>query len=138
MSLIKIFRIITSIFSVAGIIIGITIISGSEGQIDNMLYLTYIVFITILVFVVGFTLKNTFSNKHTLKSTLTGLGSFLLVAVIAYFMADGTATLNIDDVEVLSGSGTKLVNTGLYLFYALAVIAIGSIVLSGVKSSFKK
>lgn len=136
MSLIKIFRVITALISIIGIIFGIIIVSGNVDQAGNMLYLAYAVLATILFFVIIFTLKNTFSNKHTLKSTLTGLGSFLLVAVVSYIMADGTSTVDRNGIEILSEGGTKMVNTGLYLFYALAIIAAASIVFSGVKSSF--
>ena len=138
MSLIKIFRIITSIFSVAGIIFGVMIMSGNEGQIGSILYLSYIVLATILFFVVVFTLKNTFSNKDTLKSALTSVGAFALVALICYFgLANGVET-PLRDGDMLSASGSKLVGAGLYMFYALVFIAIGSIVYNGVKSSFSK
>ena len=138
MSLIKIFRVITTIFVVAGIIIGVMIVAGNEGQIGSILYLAYIVLATIIIFVVGFTLKNTFSNKDTLKSTLTSLGAFALVALICYFaLANGVET-PLRDGAVLSESGSRLVGAGLYMFYALVFIAIGAIVFNGVKSSFKK
>lgn len=138
MGMIQIFRIVTALIAVVGIIFGIVIVSGNTGQAGNMLYLAYAVLIMIVFFVVLFTLKNTFTNKHTLKSTLTGLGSFLLIAIIAYIMADGSVSLDSRGNELLSGSGTKWVNTGLYLFYALALIAMISIVFTGVKSSLKK
>jgi hypothetical protein len=138
MSLIKIFRIITSIFAVAGIIIGVMIISGNEGQIGSILYLAYVVLATILFFVVLFTLKNTFSNKDTLKSALTSVGAFALVALICYYgLANGVET-ELRDGDMLSESGSKLVGAGLYMFYALVFIAIGAIVFNGVKTSFKK
>jgi Flp pilus assembly pilin Flp len=136
MSVIKIFRVLTALISVVGIIFGVTIVSGNVDQAGNMLYLAYAVLAIILVSVVLFTLINTLSNKHALKSTLTGLGSFLLVAVISYVLADGNSTVDRNGVEILSENGTKMVNTGLYLFYALAVIAAVSIVFSGIKSSF--
>ena len=138
MSLIKIFRVITSIFVIAGIILGVMIVSGNESQIGSILYLSYIVLATILFFVVLFTLKNTFSNKDTLKSTLTGVGAFALVGLICYFgLANGVET-ELRDGDMLSASGSKLVGAGLYMFYALVFIAIGSIVFNGVKTSFKK
>ena len=136
MSLIKIFRVITTIFVIAGIIFGIMIVSGKEGQIGNILYLSYIVLVTIVLFVLVFTLKNTFSNTDTLKGTLTGLGAFALVALICYFgLANGVET-PLRDGNVLSEGGSRLVGAGLYMFYALVVIAIGSIVFNGIKKTF--
>ncbi len=138
MSLIKIFRVITTIFVVAGIIIGVMIVAGNEGQIGSILYLSYIVLAIIIFFVVVFTLKNTFSNKHTLKSTLTSLGAFVLVALICYFgLASGVET-PLRDGDLLSEGGSRLVGAGLYMFYALVIIAVGSIVFNGVKKTFSK
>ena len=138
MSLIKIFRVITTIIVIAGIILGVMIVSGNEGQIGSILYLAYIVLAIIIFFVVLFTLKNTFSNKHTLKSTLTSLGAFVLVALICYFgLASGVET-PLRDGDLLSEGGSRLVGAGLYMFYALVFIAIGSIVFNGVKKTFSK
>jgi len=138
MSLLKIFRIITGAFALIGIIFGIMIVAGSDGQIDNMLYLAYIVLITILVFVVIFTLKNTFSSAKTLKSTLTGLGFFALVALICYIgFARGVET-PLRDGEVLSAGGSKLVGAGLYMFYALVIIASGIILFFAAKKIINK
>jgi len=138
MSLIKIFRVITTIFVISGIIFGVMIVSGNEARIGSILYLSYIVLATIIIFVVLFTLKSTFSNKETLKGTLTGLGAFALVALICYYgLANGVET-PLRDGNVLSEGGSRLVGAGLYMFYALVVIAIGSIVFNGVKKTFSK
>ena len=133
MGLLKIIRIITSIFALAGILFGALIISGKIGQIDSMMYLAYIVFLTILVFVVIFSLKNTFSNKQTLKNTLRGLGFFVVVALICYFLLANGVETNLRDGEILSASGSRLVGAGLYMFYALALIAIGTMMFFAVK-----
>jgi len=137
MSFIKIIRILTAILSILGILFGVLIMSGSEGQIDNMLYLTYIVFLTIVVFVAVFTLKNTFSNPHTLKRTLTSLGLFALVALICYFGLSNGVETPLRDGEVLSANGSKLVGAGLYMFYALVLIAVGTMMFFGIKRMTK-
>jgi hypothetical protein len=138
MSLIKIIRVISTIIAIVGIIFGVMIVSGNEARIGSILYVAYIVLAIIIFFVVLFTLKNTFSNKHTLKSTLTGLGAFALVALICYFgLANGVET-PLRDGAVLSEGGSRLVGAGLYMFYALVFIAIGSIVFNGVKKTFSK
>jgi hypothetical protein len=41
------------------------------------------------------------------------------------------------DGEMLSASGSRWVGTGLRTFYILAVVAIGTMVFSGVKRFFK-
>jgi hypothetical protein len=41
------------------------------------------------------------------------------------------------DGEMLSASGSKWVGTGLYTFYFLAIIAIGTMIVTGAKKIFK-
>ncbi|RBP34423.1 hypothetical protein DFR65_101315 [Oceanihabitans sediminis] len=108
----------------------------SSGMVNTFMYIAYAVLALILVLVVLFTLKNVFTNAATLKSTLMGVGAFLVVALISYFMASGIET-PMKDGEVLSASGSKLVGAGLNMFYILAVIAIGSMLFSGIKKMIK-
>ena len=62
------------------------------------------------------------------------VGAFLLVVIIAYVMAEGVET-EMRDGEILSASGSKWVGTGLNTFYILAVVAIGSMIYSGIKKA---
>ncbi len=108
----------------------------SDGMVNTFMYIAYVILALILVLVVLFTLKNIFTNKDTLKSTLMGVGAFLIVGVICYFLASGVET-PMKDGEVLSAGDSKLVGAGLYMFYALAIIAIGTMLLSSVKKMIK-
>ncbi len=137
MGLHKIFKIVALALAVIGIIFGIMIISGNEGQIDNMMYVAYAVFIAVVASVVLFTLVNTFTNPAALKSALMGLGFFALVALVCYFgLATGVET-PLRDGETLSAGGSKLVGAGLYMFYALIIIASGTMLFTGIKKMIK-
>ncbi|HMC00052.1 MAG TPA: hypothetical protein VKN14_03335 [Flavobacteriaceae bacterium] len=143
----KLLTIIAGIVSVIAIFFLIRIIGvGDEaikagesgGTVDTFMYIAYLILAVTLLFVVFFTLKNVFSNAATLKSALTSVGAFLLVALICYFVfADGVET-PLRDGEVLSAGGSKMVGAGLYMFYFLALIAVGAMLLSGVKKMIKK
>jgi hypothetical protein len=108
----------------------------SDGMVNTFMYIAYVILGLILVLVVLFTLKNIFTNKDTLKSAIMGVGAFLIVGVICYFLASGVET-PMKDGEVLSAGDSKLVGAGLYMFYALAIIAIGTMLLSSVKKMIK-
>jgi len=115
--------------------------SGDTGFVDSYLnpisMMAYIVIGLTVVLVLLFSLKNIFTNPKTLKTTLTNVGAFALVGAIAYFgFANGVET-PMRDGEVLSAGGSKLVGAGLYLFYFLAIIAIGAMLFSGVKKMIK-
>jgi len=137
MGLYKILKIIALILSLAGMVYAFMLISGNEGQIGGMLTVGYITLGIVLLFVIIFTLSNLFTHPAALKSTLTGLGAFAVVALICYFvMANGVET-PLRDGKMLSAGGSKLVGAGLYMFYALAAIAIGSMIFFGVKKTIK-
>ena len=108
----------------------------SSGIVNTFMYIAYTILALILVLVVLFTLKNIFSNAATLKSTLMGVGAFLVVGLICYFLATGVET-PMKEGEVLSAGDSKLIGAGLYMFYALAIIAIGSMLFSGIKKMIK-
>lgn len=110
----------------------------SGGTVDTFMYMAYLVLAVTIIFVLLFTLKNIFSNSATLKSAITGVGAFLLLALICYFVFARGVETPLRDGEVLSAGGSKMVGTGLYMFYFLALIAVGLMLLSGVKKMIKK
>ena len=83
-----------------------------------------------------FVIKNLFTSGSSLKGTLIGLGAFLAVVVISFLLASGEET-PMRDGEVLSASASRWVETGIYAFYLLALIAVGAMVFSGVKKLAK-
>ena len=142
MGLHKILRIVALVFSIVGIVFLAMIVSKGDDVVretgeglDGLLYVAYILFAIVLFFVIIFVLKGLMGGN--IKKTLIVLGAFLAVVVISYVMADGVET-EMRDGEILSASGSKWVSTGLYVFYFLGVIAIGSMALSGVKKLISK
>ena len=144
----KIFKIIALVLSLAGIVSLIRIISagdtamkdaaatGDTALVEPMAWIAYLTLGLVLAFVVIFLVKNMVTNSSGLKSTLIGLGGFLLVVIISYVMANGIET-PMRDGKVLSASGSKLVSTGLNMFYILAILAILSMTFGGVKKLIK-
>ena len=139
MSLHKILKIVVGILSVIGFILALMIISGNESMIDNMLYVTYVVLALILALVLVYVIIGLFSGN--IKKTLMSVGAFLVILVISYAMSSGTdldltpfTNKGLDVTE----STSKYVGAGLYAFYALSIIAIGSMAFSGIKNIFNK
>ncbi len=137
MALHKILKIVALLLSVAGIIFLAMIIAKGDAEvtatgegIDGFLYVAYITLAITIIFVLVFVLKGIFTGN--LKSTLLSVGVFLLIVVISYVLADGTP-MQMRGGETLSASGAKWVDTGLYVFYIMAVLAIGSMIFSGIK-----
>ena len=131
MGLHKILKIVALLLSVAGIV-SLVMVLLNGGGLDAQLYIAYITLALTLFIVLVYVLKETFSGN--LKKTLMSVGAFLLVVIIAYVMAEGVET-EMRDGEILSASGSKWVGTGLNTFYILAVVAIGSMIYSGIKKA---
>ncbi len=138
MNISRILTIVVILLSVVGIVLWFLILGGNEpfpyddvqGYIDSMLrlgeWMAYIAaFVTLL-----FAIYQIATNPRSLKKTLITVAGFLVVVGIAYAVADGTGS------DAVSESGSKWVGTGLYTFYFLAVLAIASIVYSGITKRF--
>ena len=110
---------------------------GDFGSVSYIIYLAqFILFITVVT-TVFFSFKNLASDKKKLKKSLMSIGAFLLVVAIAYVFSSGEET-PMQDGEVLSAAGARMVETGIRTFYFLTVIAIGSMLFSSVKKLIKK
>lgn len=146
----KIFKIVLGVISVAGAALLAMIFSkGDEffesayaagedtALIDNMSYVAYVVLFLIILFVVFFVFKNLITNASSLKSTLMGVGAFLLVLVIAYMLTSGDTTQYLSNNVAASEKTSHLVGAGLVAFYILGVVAILSMLFSGVKKLIK-
>lgn len=139
MALHKVLKIITIILGVIGVIyLGMVIGKGDDAIaatgdsiVGGFLYVSYITMFLTILLVVVFVLKGLFSGD--VKRTFIPIGVFLLVVLISYVLADGTP-IQLREGDSLSASGAKWVNTGLFVFYIMAVGAILAMIIS----SFKK
>jgi hypothetical protein len=142
----KVLTIILGIVGILSIVFLAMIISAGDEAIElgeastavnTFMYIAYLVLFLTLLFVVVFSLINIFGNSEKLKSTLKGLGVFALLALVCYFgLAQGVET-PLKDGGTLSESGSKLLGAGLYLFYALILVAGGSMLFFGIKKMIK-
>lgn len=150
MSLLKIFRGVTVLLCLAGVaFLAMIITTGdtaiesayelgeSTSGVDQMTFVAYITLILIVAFVVIFIIKNLFTNKGSLKSTLFGAGAFLAVLIIAYLLTNGDPTQYKDNGVVVSDGTSHIVGAGLVAFYILGAVAIGSMIWTGVKKIIK-
>ncbi len=141
MALHKILKIVALLLGVAGVIfLAMIIAKGDEAVVatgegvDGFLYIAYITFAITIAFVLFFVLKGVFAGN--IKNTLISVGAFLLIVIISYVLAEGNP-MALQDGEMLSASGSKWVGAGLYAFYILAVVAVGSMAFSGIKKIAK-
>jgi hypothetical protein len=137
MNLYKGIKILAIALSLLGILFVGLIMLDFTGQISSLLYVAYTILVTIIGFVLYFTVKNIASNKTLLKSTLKTSGIFLLTALICYFVLSSGEETPLRDGNMLSAAGSKLVSAGLFMFYALILAATCIMMFFGVKNMKK-
>ena len=140
MNLQKILTIGIAVVFVIAVALMIMINNGGDDSsaIDMMLW-----FGEILVFGAGaiaivLSLKNIVSNPAKLKIAGIALAALLVIIGISYGLSNGQEVLNDTGEQMVSESGSKLVGTGLRVFYILIIVALGTMVASGVKKALNK
>ena len=111
--------------------------SGDFGVITPIILLSQLILFIAVIVTLSFSLRGIAKDKAKMKSALTSAGLFLVVVVIAFILSSGVET-PMRDGKVLSALGSKLVGTGIRVFYILSIIAVGLMVLSGRIRSLKK
>lgn len=108
--------------------------SDQQSLITPFIYLAYLVLAVVIVLVGFFVITGLF--RGNIKNTLISVGAFVLVIVIAYVLTDGDP-VELKDGGTLSASASHWVSAGLYVFYILAIVAVGAMVLSGIRKLIK-
>lgn len=110
--------------------------SASEQQslVTPFLWLAYIVMAVVLVLVIFFVVKGLF--RGNIKNTLISVGAFLLIVVVAYVITGGEA-LTLRDGTTITATQSHWISAGLVIFYILSGIAVGAMVLSGIRKLIK-
>lgn len=146
MTLHKVLKYLAIVIGVIGLIFLARIVIEGDTAIENsadlqasminpLIYLTYAVFVAVIILVLIFVLKDLFTGN--VKNTLLSIGAFIVILFIAYLIPGDTTPVEMNNGEMLSSSNVTLVNMGLRTFYILALIAVGAMVFSGIKKLSK-
>ena len=115
--------------------------AGNSALVDSMFnpfaFIIYTVLVLVLAFVVFFVIKGLISGGGNIKNTLIGVGAFLVILAIAYGVSGGdTLDYFYNDIKA-TDSESQLVGGGLVAFYILSVLAILTLVFSGIKKMIR-
>ncbi len=133
MDLYKILKVSAIGLSVLGIVFVLLILSDVLSGIDMILYNAYVVLFIIISSVLYFGLKNMFSDKSNLMTTLKMIGSFLGLFALCFIIASGEETL-MREGKILSATSSKFIGAALFMFYSLIIIASGTMLFFGFKN----
>ncbi len=107
-----------------------------QGAMNGMLYFTYIVLAAATLMAVFIWFAEMFTHPKKLVEFLISAGLFLFVVLIAKFALASNQAVQYSDKLKISASTSNWVDTGLYTFYILAVIAILAMILSPLLTGF--
>lgn len=111
--------------------------SGNYGVITPIILLSQITLLIAVIVTLIFSLRAIAKDKSKMKNALKSAGLFLIVVVVAFVLSSGVET-PMRDGKVLSAMGSRLVGTGIRVFFILSLIAVGLMVFPGTKKIFKK
>ena len=111
--------------------------SGNYGVISPIIILSQITLFIAVIVTLIFSLRGIAKDKSKMKNALKSAGLFLVVIVVAFVFSSGVET-PMRDGKVLSAMGSKLVETGIRVFFILSIIAVALMVFPGTKKIFKK
>lgn len=111
-------------------------LAGNFSSVSPMINLAILILIVVVLITLFSSFATLASNAAKLKKAGISIAAFGAVVLLSFLLSEGVET-PLKDGDILSASGSRLVETGLRAFYFLAVIAIGAMVFSGIKRLFK-
>lgn len=115
--------------------------AANSGAMSFMFILTYFLLFIAVAASLFFAFKNLFSDSNNLKKALFAIGGLAVIVLISWALASGTDV----SVEEMTNKGLETsetiirrIGTGINMFLILTVIAVGSMILPGVKKMFSK
>jgi len=139
MNLQKMLTVGIAVISLIAVVLWVMITKGGDesSAIDAMLWFGNILIFGAGAIAIVLSLKNIVSNPAKMKVAGIAIVALLAIIGISYGLSTGKEVLR-DGTQMVSESGSKLVGTGLRVFYILIIIALGSMVVAGVKKALNK
>lgn len=128
-------RIVLIALMVVGVVLWILILTGGDDSVTPMITWAYIAFFAAIALAILSTVFSVVINPSSLKNAIIGIIIVAVVAGLSYVLADGTVLPSYKGR--VDESTSKLVSTGLNAFYIVGLLAVLSVVYSGVARIFK-
>jgi len=140
MNLQKMLTVAIAIISLVAVAMWIMITKGDDDSaaIDAMLWFGKILVYGAGAIAIALSLKNIASNPAKIKIAGIAIIGLLVIVGISYGLSTGKEVLDSTGIQMASESDSKLVGTGLRVFYILILIALVSMVAAGVKKALNK
>jgi len=144
----KILKIVLVVVGLLGAVLSFFFMPSSEDpeainswSIDLMFLLTGLLLVAAALFALFFGLKKVITTPGGLKKVGFALGGLLVIVAISYGLSSGDEAKAVADAMADKGateSVVKNIGMGLNVFFILTVIAVGAMLVGGMKNMFAK
>ena len=101
-----------------------------ENNIDIFYWLTIIMLCIATLVILAFAIKNMIINSKSAKKTILTGGGLIIVLLLSYFVLASDDVLISYEKYNITPSTSNMVGMGLWSFYILSVLAVGSIIVT--------
>ncbi len=140
MNLQKALTVAIAVISIIGLAFWVMIVKQGDDSsaIGMMLWLGKILVFAAAGIAIILSLKNILSNPAKIKVAGIAIVALLAIVGISYGLSSGQEVVSDTGELMVSESGSKLVGTGLRVFYLLIIIALVAMVVSGIKKALNR
>ncbi|MBP6872199.1 MAG: hypothetical protein KBC43_09340 [Bacteroidales bacterium] len=108
------------------------------GSLDLLMYWGYILAVVAGVATLSLAFLQIFKNPKGSRKVLIIVGGMILIGIISWAMSKNTYSPAELERYKVTATGVKLVSTGLYMTYFIAIIAIGVFLYTSFSRFFNK
>lgn len=105
-------------------------------MIDTGLYITYFLFFAAVAAAVGMPLINSVKSPGSFKKSLIGVGGLAILFVLSYLFTGSGVTAE-QEAKGITESTSKMIGTGLTMFYLCLLASIIGIIYSEISKALK-
>ena len=107
-----------------------------ENNLDIFYWTTIIMLVIATFVIIIFSVIQMINNKKAATKTLLTVGGLLVVLGLSYYILSSDEVLSSYQKYGIDNVTSKIVGMGIWSFYILSIIAIGSIIISEISNKF--
>ena len=107
-----------------------------ENNLDIFYWTTIIMLVIATFVIIIFSVIQMINNKKAATKTLLTVGGLLVVLGLSYYILSSDEVLSSYQKYDIDNITSKIVGMGIWSFYILSIIAIGSIIISEISNKF--
>ncbi|MBT4478904.1 MAG: hypothetical protein HOC66_05800 [Flavobacteriales bacterium] len=109
-----------------------------ENNLDVFYWLTIVMLSIAAIVIIVFSVIQMVNNKKAATKTLLTVGGLLLILGLSYYVLSSDEVLSSYQKYGIDNITSKIVGMGIWSFYILSIIAIGSIIISEISNKFSR